>query len=45
MSVIHDRELIKKAYPHSKTWPLTVDKMSERQVVAILLRFKREGKI
>ncbi|QPX71428.1 hypothetical protein SscP1EGY_30 [Streptomyces phage SscP1EGY] len=39
------KELIKKAYPHSKTWPSKVDKMPEGQVTAIFFRLKREGKI
>lgn len=39
------KELIKKAYPHNKTWPSKVDKMPEGQVTAIFFRLKREGKI
>ena len=39
------KELIKKAYPHSKTWPSKVDRMPEGQVTAIFFRLKREGKI
>jgi hypothetical protein len=45
MSAISKRELIKQAYPHSKTWPVRVDKMSEGQVTAIFFRLKREGKL
>lgn len=45
MSAISKRELIKKAYPHSKTWPARVDKMPEGQVAAIFFRLKREGKL
>lgn len=40
-----ERELVKGAYPHSPTWKSKVDRMSDRQVTAIFLRFKREGKI
>lgn len=39
------KELIKRAYPHSKTWSSKVDKMPEGQVTAIFFRLKREGKI
>lgn len=39
------RELIKKAYPSSMTWPKKVDNMPEGQVIAIFFRLKREGKI
>jgi len=39
------RELIKQAYPHSKTWPSKVDKMPEGQVQAIFLRMRKAGKI
>lgn len=45
MSAISKRELIKKAYPHSKTWSSKVDKMPEGQVVAIFFRLKKERKI
>jgi len=45
MSGISNRELIKKAYPHSKTWPSKVDKMPEGQVTAIFFKLKKEGKI
>ncbi|QEQ93917.1 hypothetical protein SEA_KARDASHIAN_52 [Streptomyces phage Kardashian] len=45
MSAISTRELIKQAYPHSKTWSARVDKMSDGQVAAIFFRLKREGKL
>jgi hypothetical protein len=46
MSGIFDkRELIKKAYPRSHTWPSKVNKMPENQVIAIFLKLRREGKI
>jgi hypothetical protein len=40
-----DREKIKKAYPASKTWAAKVDKMSEGQLIAVLLKFKQNGLI
>jgi len=43
--IFQKMELIKRAYPNSKTWPSKVDKMSEGQVLAIFFRFKRQGKI
>ncbi|QEQ93546.1 hypothetical protein SEA_GIRLPOWER_47 [Streptomyces phage GirlPower] len=43
--IFQKRELIKQAYPHSKTWPSKVDKMPEGQVVAIFFKLKRQGKI
>ncbi|AOZ64918.1 hypothetical protein [Streptomyces phage Psst4] len=43
--IFQKRELIKKAYPHSKTWPSKVSKMPEGQVMAIFFRLKRQGKI
>jgi hypothetical protein len=45
MSGISQREAIKQAYPHSKTWLAKVDKMPESQVTAIYLRLKGQGKI
>jgi hypothetical protein len=45
MSGISKRELIKQAYPRSKTWLMKVDRMPESQVTAIFFRLKREGKI
>jgi hypothetical protein len=45
MSGISKRELIKQAYPHSKTWPSKVDKMPEGQVTAIFFKLKKEKKI
>lgn len=45
MSAISKRELIKQAYPHSKTWAAKVNKMSEDQVIAIFFRLKGQGKL
>jgi hypothetical protein len=45
MSGISKRELIKQAYPHSKTWSSKVDKMPEGQVTAIFFKLKKERKI
>lgn len=39
-----EREMIKKAYPFEH-WSRKVNEMSDGQVYAIFLRFKREGKI
>lgn len=43
MSDIFMRELVKQAYSGAK-WAAKVDKMSERQVIAIFFKLKREGK-
>lgn len=43
MSGAYERELIKKAYPRSITWPGKVDAMSDAQVFAILLSLRRKG--
>lgn len=43
--IFQKRELIKQAYPHSKTWPSKVDRMAEGQVLAIFFKLKRQGKI
>jgi hypothetical protein len=45
MSGISQRELIKQAYPHSKTWADKVSKMPDSQVTAIYLRLKGQRKI
>jgi hypothetical protein len=45
MSGISERELVKRAYPQSKTWHTKVDKMPDSQVIAIYFRLKRQGKI
>jgi hypothetical protein len=45
MSGIPQRELVKKAYPHSKAWASRVDKMPDAQVTAVFLRLKSKGKI
>ena len=44
-NVRHKREAIRKVYPQSKTWNEKVGKMSKNQVIAIFMRFSREGKI
>lgn len=45
MSGISKREQIKQAYPHSKTWPAKVDRMTDSQVVAIFFKLKNQGKL
>jgi hypothetical protein len=42
---ISERELVKQAYPRSKSWMSRVDKMPDTQVLAIYFKLKREGKI
>ena len=39
------REAIISAYPKSDSWKKKVAKMSDNQVLAIYMRFLREGKI
>jgi hypothetical protein len=39
------RELIKRAYSPSLTWPIKVDKMPDTQVIAIFFKLKKQGKI
>lgn len=39
-----ERELLKQAYPY-KTWWVKVDKMSDAQVHATLMRLKSKGKV
>ncbi|QJD49779.1 hypothetical protein SEA_CLUBPENGUIN_55 [Streptomyces phage ClubPenguin] len=43
--IFRKRELVKQAYPHSKTWPEKVKKMPDSQIVAVFLRLRRQGKI
>lgn len=43
--IFRKRELVKKAYPHSKTWKNKVEKMPDSQIVAVFLRLRRQGKI
>jgi len=38
-----ERQLLKSAYPASKTWAQKVDKMSDAQVIAVLMRLKSKG--
>lgn len=40
-----EREKIKSVYPKSEKWAKKVDKMTDSQVVAILMRFKLDGKL
>lgn len=40
-----DRGLLKKLYPKSRNWSLKVDKMSDAQVTAILIKAKKDGKL
>lgn len=44
MAAKKDRELLKQVYP-SKKWAEKVDKMSDSQVVAVMLRLKGQGKL
>jgi hypothetical protein len=39
------RELLKSVYPTSKKWASRVDKMSDGQVSAILIKMRNEGKV
>lgn len=39
-----DREQLKRAYPNKK-WADKVDKMSDSQVVAVVLRLRQQGKL
>lgn len=39
------RSIVMKAYPHSATWKERVSKMSDKQVTAIYIRLKAEGKL
>jgi hypothetical protein len=43
MSSHVERQLLKSAYPASKTWAQKVDKMPDAQVVAVLMRLKSKG--
>lgn len=40
-----EREMVKSAYKNSRTWGPKVDKMTDKQVIAIYFRFRREGKL
>lgn len=40
-----ERQELLKLYPTSDSWKDKVSKMSDRQVTAIYLRFKKEGKL
>ncbi len=39
-----ERELLKTAYPH-KEWAKKVDKMSDSQVIAVVIRLKSQNKL
>lgn len=43
--IFRKRELVKQAYPHSKTWTQKVKNMPDSQIVAVFLRLRRQGKI
>lgn len=45
MATVSEREMIKRAYPHSPKWAARVNKMPDNQVIAIFYKLKREGKI
>lgn len=46
MATDHEmREHLKKAYPHSGTWPAKVAQMHPNQVFALFSKFRAEGKI
>ena len=38
------RELVKEVYPYKKWW-VKVDRMTDAQVYALLVRFRNEGKL
>lgn len=38
------RERLKAVYKTSKRWAAKVDKMTEKQVIAVLIRFISQGK-
>ena len=40
MSLDQERQKLKKAYPTSTRWAKRVDKMSDAQVFAVLMRLK-----
>lgn len=44
MASNQDRETLKNAYP-SRKWAQKVDKMSDSQVVAVLMRLRAQNKI
>jgi len=45
MNIQQLREKLKSVYPGSDGWPHKVNKMSDRQVIAIMMRLKLKGKI
>lgn len=45
MTEQQQREALKKAYAHSQSWAEKVDRMSRRQLAAIYLKFKAQGKL
>jgi hypothetical protein len=45
MNVQKERRLLKDAYGESRWWSSKVDKMTDKQVIAVLMRLKLTGKI
>lgn len=43
--ILGKRELVKQAYPHSKTWHEKVKNMPDSQIVAIFLRLRSQRKV
>jgi len=43
--IVRKRELVLKAYPHSKTWSKKVKDMSDSQIIAVFLRLRGQRKI
>lgn len=43
--IFRKRELVIRAYPHSKAWKTKVSKMPDSQIVAIFLRLRSQGRI
>lgn len=40
MDTNQERQILKKVYPTSTKWAKRIDKMSDSQIFAILMRFK-----
>lgn len=45
MSTQNERDALKLVYPNSDSWLAKVDKMSDRQVTAIYIKFRSQGKL
>jgi len=39
------KEMLKKVYPTSPTWPAKVDQMRDAQVIAIFLKLRSQRKV